>query len=224
MSRTMTKNKTRTTRSVKTLKAKRNRTRMLAQSLIARRIVQRNRGMLLNAYRLIKENFDNLKKGNSIKSKGIFVGQAATGKFKGKKNFLTLLVKAKGMNFFVKIFELRNEVDIMQGFSTLENWLQQHHYTVEGIKIKPLRPLLLYEDSNSKVGYLVTPFFREGEVEQVQYMEDKQKKKKITAVIGRLNREMEALHDVWEIATVNAFYHPRTDSVLLFDIYRFMPY
>jgi len=210
-------------RNVQALSGKRTRRRLLATSLKAKRLVERNRGTLLNSYRLIRDHFKELEKGKHVEAEGISIERAATGKFKGKKNIFTLLVKTREFEFFVKVFEPRAEVDIIRGLNVLEHHLRQTHYKVEGVNMVSIKPLLLYEDLVGKRSFLVTRFLKESEVEQVSNMKKSNKKSKISKALLRLRLKMDALHDVWEVADVNAFYHRETDTVYLFDIYHFKP-
>ncbi len=196
---------------------------MLATSLRAKLIVKRNSGTLMTAYRLIRDNFRALKKGRFIATEEMSIERAATGKFKGKKNIFTLLVKTREFGFFVKVFRPRAEVDVLRGLRLLEEELRHNHYSIEGVRMTPLRPLLVYEDLVGKRSFLVSGFLEKSEAEQVSHMKKSKLKDKLEGVILRFGTRMEALHDVWEIAPVNAFYHKEKDTVYLFDIYHFVP-
>jgi len=205
------------------LEVKQGARRTLAGSTGLKRQLKTKKGVLLPTYRLIEQNFKRLLNGEEISDKkiGVAIRNAHTGKFGGQRKLLTLKVSVDGKEFFVKVFERLDYINVLKGIRFVEHFLKRRGYTFEGEKIRVIKPHLFYESVDSKRRYLVTDFFSKGEVEIVECMPKSAKRTHIIHALNQLYKVMDWKHDIFEIAPHNAFYNPAADTVLLFDLQQF---
>jgi len=203
------------------LRVKDTGTKMLARSPEAAVFLKENKGSFFQAARLIRQNFEELRRGGAKvidKEKGLSIKKAGTGSCIGKHNHVTLKVTIKGKHFFLKIFEYKDYIGVLRGIRTAEGYLKRRNYRICGETIRPIKPHLLFENRLTKKAYIATDFFDEKDAVLVEDMPEGKKKKSITNAINELKKELEHKKNIIDIWPLNAFYQPKTDSVLLFGL------
>ncbi len=206
------------------LQVKERGAKLLARSVETKQLVREKKGLFLKTYGLIEKNFEDFRNGAEFNDKegGLHIKKANTGSRKGSHNQMTLKVSAQGREFFIKIFELKDYLNVLKGIRTVEDYLRRRNYKIENVTIRVIKPHLLYENRATGRGYLVTDFFNESEVILVHDMPKKsEERKRIINAIEVLRKPLEYKHDVIEIQPFNAFYCQKTDTVLLFDLQHF---
>ncbi len=223
------------------LKQMRGKGWLFAYSPEARSFIAKNRKVLRSVYEFIR-NEENIKRlrNSALRldiGNGIHIGYGATGlRYKGHKTTSTLKVSVAGKEFFVKIgYNNRENVTTLhQGMQFMENYLRKRHYKIEEFNVRTIKPLLMYEPPEGKT-YIVTEFYREGDVISVYDMErynftDYNGPKSILKSredprFQRLNNAIRSIREdtgnkIGDLDIHNAFYEPKTNTILLFDLRR----
>ncbi len=187
---------------------------LFASSPIFKRFKNQEKLVESKTRKLIMENFKRLEKGKEISDKKgkIKIKKAFTGTFGGKHKFLTLRVSASGKEFFVKISSPRKIKENVNALELADRHLSKKGYRVDGFKVKVILPYKAV--AYKKIGYLVTDFFKQGEVQQISEMRDAEK---IIKCMGKVATELNKF-DVFDVLTVNSFYNSKTNTILLFDL------
>jgi len=203
-----------------------------------KKFVRNNRSVLTNTYRLVWENFERLQRGKEIvdKKTGIRIVREATGSFKGTRAIFTLKVTVGNKEFFVKAFTRVSEaMGILAGYRKANAFLKQKNYRFGGYNVRVIKPHLIISKSRPFFegkpvrAFLVTDFYRQGEVIQVRDLK-KREFDSISSVLYKLKseifREAVGVADVLfreavgvaDVFPENAFFEPKTNTILLFDI------
>ncbi len=190
-----------------------------------------NRRALMKAVNIIRNNIPALENGERIvdRKARISIQKAATGLYKGR-SWLNLKVKAGGKELFVK-WHMGDLESMAKTLHSVENYLAEKNHKIMGFNMKIIRPHLLYTGSKKRV--LVTDFYNRGEVRSNVVRLGKHfillpfpNARKIEAAVSGLVSEMKSRginiyveEEKWKIPfSVNAFYQPRTRTILLYDI------
>ncbi|MBI2530232.1 MAG: hypothetical protein HYW05_03775 [Candidatus Diapherotrites archaeon] len=224
------------------LKAIKRKNWFLAYSPEARSFIAKNKKVLRSIYEFV-HNEDNIKrlKNSAIGidvGGGIHIGYDATGLlYRGEPSVTsTLKVSVAGKVFFVKINKTNMEkaADVLHSTQVMEKYLRKRHYKVGEFNVRVIKPMLLYEPTGGKT-YVATEFYKEGDVILIYDMEYhnfadyrgikgglkygrdlrfSELRKTIQAI--RMDDENKA----GDVFTHNAFYQPKTNTILLFDLRR----
>lgn len=206
------------------MRVKKGRNRFLAFNPAVRdEFVIRNKRVLLSTYKLIVENLEILSQGQIIADKkaGIEIEKAATGSYKGAIHYTTLRVKANGREFFVKVSLWREGESLLAAVHKVDRYLKQVGHKIDGFHIKVIKPHIIYDDPNVKRTFLATNFYNPGEVVQVWDLKGADYAK-VNAPLEKLRKAL--MDDAPEgqkikgIGSRNAFYHAKTNTILLFDL------
>jgi len=196
-----------------------------------KKFVGENKPVLSQAYKLILGNFERLQRREEIvdKKTGIRIVREATGSYTGSVVILTLKVTVGNKEFFVKAFATVPEVmRSLAGYRKANAFLKQENYRFGGYNVRVIKPHLIISKSRPFFegrdrehrepvrGFLVTDFYRQGEVVQVIDLANR-KRDSISSVIRKLSGEMKAVR-VAGVFPENAFFEPKTNTILLFDI------
>jgi len=175
--------------------------------------------LIIPAHRLIRRVWRTIGETPVMDEKtGITVQRAATGRYKGQLNSGTFKVTFGGRQFFVKLFRQAEGWRILRGVEKVDNLLQQSNYKLQGLKVMPIKPHIIY-DRGRRSGVLVSDFFGEGEVVQVAGMPRGEKKARIKRAMEELHMKMEENSVVVSgLNEVNAFFLPAENTVLLYDL------
>jgi len=162
-----------------------------------KKFASENKQALLKAFRLLQKNkmwLTDLK--TKIKrivfdsTNKIEICEATTGGYTGSAR--TFKVKIKEKEFFVKSMHLhnaykkeRNEyyTERTRQIKKLETYLAKNNYSINGFKIKLIKPHLLYKK------FLVTDFFNEQEVIQASDLPKTDLRNNITYTLNHLQYE-----------------------------------
>ncbi|MCX6801094.1 MAG: hypothetical protein NTZ73_02805 [Candidatus Diapherotrites archaeon] len=220
--------------------------RFLAYSPEMKKFVSKNRGILLTAKELIEKNFDELLFGRQKTRKGITVKRAATGRDRGGSLALTLKVSARGKELFVKITDFENGLDTLRGFQTAEKYLKTIKHRAGKFSVRVIKPHLIYsretmlkdslkyttdrpngDKSKAKPRvYIVTDFYREGEVIQLSNLKKLKRKVRSAEEMERLFSATARIRidlmkeGIQDFPGQNIYYHPKSKTILLFDLSR----
>ncbi len=194
---------------------KRSRGRVLGVSPQFKKFSKKQRGFVLEAKRLIEKNFEVLKEpGKKINSNGIRIERAHTGSHEGINNYLTLKVSVAKKEFFVKIAKTISIERNIKGIEIVNKYLKKKEGKINGFKVKAIMPHLVYSKNIEQKSFFVTDFFNHNEVVMVRDLKNPENFK-ITRVLEKIGKENALIYD---IGPHNAFYNPKTKTILLFDI------
>jgi len=191
-----------------------------------KRFVGENKPVLSQAYKLILGNFERLERGEEIvdKKTGIRIVREATGSYKGQMAYFNLKVTVGDKEFFVKSFtRVFEDMESLGGYRKVNAFLKQKNYRFGGYNVRVIKPHLIISKSRpffegrTVRGFLVTDFYRQGEVIQVIDLAIREFAS-ISSVIRELGDEMFRAVGVYNVVPINAFFEPKTNTILLFDI------
>ncbi|MFH1545545.1 MAG: hypothetical protein ABIE23_05695 [archaeon] len=174
--------------------------------------ISENKGILSRFSNLFREKEKEIRKGEPAKEGDIRIQREATGEYKGIGS-LPLKVTVGRKEFFVKITVARKAEEIAEKFRAVERFLKKKAYKTEGFNVRLIKPYLLLEKNSSRA-YVVTDFYHEKEVIQVLGMSGKKGeriKKAVKNMYHKAGRK-------FDIDTHNAFYHEKTNTILLYDL------
>jgi len=196
--------------------------RVLFYSAQAKEFARQNRGALLEARILLRENIMRIRNGETVSNKkgNISIAKAATGSEKGKRNFLTAKVSINEKALFLKVVDHQAANEIMDASMKAEKILRESGYKIDGINVRQIKPHIIYEDWMKKMTFVVTEFFEKNDVIQVHDMKGTIIKRKIKKVLERLWRKTDRnLEEPLDISEKNSFYDAKTRTILLYDFF-----
>ena len=158
-----------------------------------------------------------IKQGKIVTDKKctVAVQKARTGKEPGTKNFLTMKVIIEGNEFFVKLAKPHLIKANINGLRLADELLSKKGYKYGKFNVRVIMPHKAVTFKG--VSYIATDFFRPDEVVMVSEMKNAET---ITECIKKLDKELSKIQ-VYDTHPVNAFYHQKTNTILLFDLVRF---
>lgn len=188
--------------------------RVFANSEKAREFNRIHAGIFPMARRLIQEKFEHIQKGKIVTDKEctVAVQKARTGKEPGTKNFLTMKVTVEGTGFFVKLAKPHLIEANINGLVLADKFLMKKGYKQGKFNVRAIMPLKAVTFKG--VSYMMTEFLGPDEVVQVSEMRNAGE---ITKCIRELDKELSKIR-VYDALPVNAFYHKKTNTILLFDL------
>ncbi len=195
-------------------KVKVRRGNIFANSAASKEFAVEHRGVFSLARKLIQEKFRFIEGGKIVADKDckVAVQKAWTGKEPGTKNILTMRVIAEGKELFVKIASPYWIKANISGLLLADEFLRKQGYRFGNFNVRAIMP---YKAATFKgVSYLATDFFRGGEVVPVS---EAKNAKEIEKCIKDIDREL-SRKGVVDAIPENAFYHPKTNTILLFDL------
>ena len=187
---------------------------IFADSETAREFKRMHRGIFSTARKIIQEKLGLIEKGKIVVNKEctVAVQAARTGKFSGKKNFLTMKVTAEGKEIFVKISNPHLIKANVSGLVLADEFLGKKSYKFGKFNVRVILPQKAVTFRG--VSYLATNFLRPGEVELVSEMENAGE---IKSCLKNIEKELSRI-GVTDVLPENAFYHRKTGTILLFDL------
>lgn len=183
------------------------------------RFANQNSKVFSRTIELINNNFEKFLMGKKIKDTkaGISIKHDYTGVYNGDIKEITLRVTAAGRDFFVKTVKRRHAERMVYASQIADEFLKRGNYKFEGYNVKVIKPLLVYQTpiGEGKVRtYVVTDFYDKSEVEQLEYYGGSDAPH---GAMWRLGVELDK-RGVREAHSENAFYNPKTKTILLFDL------
>ncbi|MBU1120538.1 hypothetical protein KJ660_01555 [Candidatus Micrarchaeota archaeon] len=186
----------------------------LLYTTIFKEFIREHKGILSRFSKLFREKEKEIRRGEPVKEGNIRIQREATGDYKGIAiHSLPLKVTVGRKEFFVKITVARKAEEIAEKFRAVERFLKKKAYKTEGFNVRLIKPYLLLEKNSSRA-YVVTDFYHEKEVIQVLGMSGKKGeriKKAVKNMYHKAGRK-------FDIDTHNAFYHEKTNTILLYDL------
>ena len=188
--------------------------RVFANSEKAKEFGMRHAGIFPRARKLIQRKIGLIEKGRIVTDEQckITVQRASTGDFSGTKKFLTMKVIVEGRAFFVKLARpdiIRANVN---GLILADEFLRKIGYKWGRFNVRAIMPYKAVAFKGSS--YLATDFFRPDEVMQVSEMKNAGE---ITRCLREIDTELSKIH-IYDTLPENAFYHKKTNTILLFDL------
>ncbi|MBI2530427.1 MAG: hypothetical protein HYW05_04775 [Candidatus Diapherotrites archaeon] len=193
---------------------------------------RKNGRALMKAVNLIRNNLTELEEGGKVadRKSGIYIQKAVTRIYRGRSWFPPLAVRIGGKAFFVKWFakDLKHMAD---NLNAVERYLKEKNYAIKGFDVRILRPHLLYKGPGGNL--LATDFYNRNEVKSytlrlgersilLPLPRARKIEAAITELVSGLKRRGVSIYEdeeKWNVPfSVNAFYQPKTKTILLYDI------
>ena len=178
----------------------------------------RNKKVLRAVYRVISNDveLEKLRLGVPFEGHDFRISNETTGSFKGIWHIAALKVSFARKNFFVKIMWGRKAEDALKGMRIVEDFLKRKKHSINNFNVHVIPAIMLYDEAVSFKSYLVSRFYKEGEVRQVCDLSGKLRRD-IDDTLNIVNFSRERL-GIDDIDSHNAFYFPKDNSIGLFDI------
>lgn len=106
----------------------------------------------------------------------------------------------------------------------LNSFLKKRDYKIGKFNVRIIKPLLIYQRKGSRKAYLVTQFYKEGQVKQVRDIRfvnsiETEEHIQVRDILSSISKQANAEHPgLTEIAPHNAFFQKTTNTSLLFDL------
>ena len=183
------------------------------------RKVNGGKAAFVPTYRLLRDNLERLRSGETVvdAKHGISMVRAATGSYKGAMNTITVKAVMGGKEFFIKMGIKTEGIRLIGAAHLADKYLKRIGHKVAGFKVEVIKPHIVYDNPRNDRTYYATDFYNQGEVIQAIDAEGPLKER-LDIAIKRLKEGMEEPLGLRGIASKNAFYHPKTGTIMLFDL------
>ena len=198
--------------AIDNLKTRRTERRGLAYSPEFKMFAGKNKGLIFNTAKLLKEKRREIEAGHAVERNGVRIVKAKTGQFWG--NFpLTVSIKFGGKEFFLKETEKFKAECNLFAFQRIDRFLRANDYKFSGFNVRPIKPHFVYV-GEKEPAYIATDFYSEAEVEQVCSMK---RNSELEKALKKLRKKLKA-EMVSDAHPGNIFYNKKTNTLLLFDL------
>ena len=192
--------------------------RVIGYSPEFKEFIKKNRGTFTYARKLMIQNLGKIIKGETIESNGIRMRQEQTGEdyHPGRPRRLSIRATTKGYDFFIRWSVGTSEhLFSLTAHNRAQKALEQIGHKFKGYNVQLIKPHFLYRAETKKEPIIikVTDFYKENEVVSAGII----KSIKFKRVLKELEDYMYS-NKVYDASSQNAFYAPRTRTILLFDI------